>query len=309
MADTKPPDVNCARKAAPALGVKRFPLSQLFSGNGCAIDHSEPHRLHFNVAILVTEGQWEHRIDFSPLSIQAGDLLLLRAGQVHAFGKNQVIQGEILTFTREFLGTLSTLPSLERTIYALLDAGPRVRLGAASAASALTWYEEFSGELARRGHPYSEERITYCFSLLVSRLAALPEVMATAESPERAMPTLAREFSKLLEANFLLRRDPGWYAERLGVSTRTLDRRLARSLKSTCKELITQRLVLEAKRLLTDSEVQVKNVAHSLQFDEIANFSRFFRHNAGRRASSGCTPRTGRFLELLMRLPRLNADR
>ena len=107
MTPTKPADVNCAKKAAPSLGVKRFRLSQLFAGNGCGIDHSVPHRLHFHVAILITEGKWEHSVDFSPLLLKAGDLLLLRAGQVHAFGKDRAIEGEILAFTPEFLATLS----------------------------------------------------------------------------------------------------------------------------------------------------------------------------------------------------------
>ena len=173
------------------------------------------------------------------------------------------------------------MSSLIETIHMLLDAGPQVRLSEASAACVRSWYEEFSGELALRGQPYSNERITHSFALLVNRMAALDEFAITAQEPEDAKPRFVREFVALMEANFLHRRDPAWYAEKLNVSTRTLDRRLARALKNTCKELITKRLVLEAKRLLTDSELQVKSVAHSLQFDEIANFSRFFRHNAG----------------------------
>ena len=277
----KPADVNCAKKTVPALGVKQFMLSRLFAGNGCAIDHSEPHRLHFHVVILITEGKWEHKVDFSPLPLQPGDLLLLRAGQVHAFAKDRSIEGEILTFTPEFLSTLSDFSSLTATAETLLDAGPRVRLSEASAAYVRSWYDEFSCELALRGQPYSAERITHSFALLVHRMAALKEFVVSIDEPENAKPKLVRELAALVEANFLHRRDPAWYAEQLNVSSRTLDRRLSRAMKHTCKELITERLVLEAKRLLTDTELQVKSVAHSLQFDEIANFSRFFRHNAG----------------------------
>ena len=277
----KPVDANCAKKTHPALGVKRLSLKSLLSSNGCGIDHTEPHRLRFHVAILITGGSDEHMVDFSPVALKAGNLLLLRAGQAHAFAKDHSLEGEILTFTPDFIGTLAHIPSLSETIDALFEAGPCVSLAENSAGFARKWYEDFSEELALRGRPFSEPRIACSFGLLIHRLAALPEFALFLEEGHTPRPRLIREFRTLLGNNFVDRRDPAWYADQLHVSTRTLDRQLMKTVNQTCKQLIKDRLLLEAKRLLTDPDLQVKSVAYALRFDEVANFSRFFHQNAG----------------------------
>ncbi len=220
-------------------------------------------------------------VDFAPLALSAHDLLLLRAGQVQAFAKDRSIEGEILTFTPEFAGTLSYMPSLAEQFQKLFDAGPRVSLSKKSMDSVQAWYRDFSRELTLRGKPYSDERIEYSFALLVSRLIALDEFVAVSNEIRPRSSRLVRDFSALLKSNFLVHRNPGWYSKKLGVSTRTLDRQILGSLKKTCKQLITENLILEAKRLLTDPDLQIKDIAYSLNFDEAANFSRFFRQNAG----------------------------
>ncbi len=277
----KPKDANCARRTHPALGVKRLSLRSLFAGNGCAIDHSEPHRLHFHVAILVTGGVDHHMVDFEPVPLQANDLLLLRAGQVHAFGKHPTIEGEILTFTNEFLGTLEQSSSVREILDALFGVGPCIGFGGTSAAYVRKWYAEFADELATRTRPFAQPRIASAFGLLAYRLASLEEFRPHFEGSQTALPRLVREFQTLLENNFVQQREPAWYAARLNVSVRTLNRQLVRTLKHTGKELIKGRVLLEAKRLLADPDIQVKAVAYALCFDEVANFSRFFHQNMG----------------------------
>lgn len=277
----KPKDANCARGSHPLLGVKRLSLRALFAGNGCAIDHSEPHRLHFHVAILVTAGVSQHMVDFVPVALKPNDFLLLRAGQVHAFEKHHTLEGEILTFTTEFLGALRYASAVGEIFDAMFGVGPRVRFGEASAAYVRKWYAEFADELAARTRPFAEARIDSAFGLLAYRLASLEEFRPLFGGSQTAVPKIVREFQALLEESFLQQREPAWYADRLKVSVRTLNRQLVRTLKQTGKELIKGRVLLEAKRLLADPDVQVKTVAYALCFDEVANFSRFFHQNVG----------------------------
>ncbi len=274
-------DANCAKGADPLLSVKRFPLRSLLSSGGCGIDHSEPHRLRFNVAILITGGKDDHMVDFAPLELKPRDFLLLRAGQVHAFGKERSVEGEILAFTSEFVGMLSHIPQLADMVECLLETGSRVTLANDSACMVHRWYDDFSGELSRRGAPLAESRILLAFALLIHRLAGLDEFAPSLMENPTPRPKLTRDFEALLGRHFLIQREPAWYAGQLHVSTRTLDRRLVKAFNQTCKELIRARLLLEAKRLLVDPDLQIKDVAYALHFEEVANFSRFFHQNAG----------------------------
>ncbi len=277
---TKPVPANCARSTDPALGVRRLGVRELLRSGRCGISHCEPHRLRFHVAILITAGQDNHMVDFSPLLLRPGDLLLLRAGQVHSFDKQSKVEGEILTFTEEFVGTLPQVTGLLTSIEILVDSGPRLSLAQESAAAVRRWFDDFSSELCARGGANADLRVCLAFALLVLRLAGLREFQPATVGPVQ-MPRIVRDFESLLGNHFLSERESSWYARHLHVSSRTLDRQLLKARKQTAKELIRARVLLEAKRLLTDSDLQIKDVAYLLHFEEVANFSRFFRQNAG----------------------------
>ncbi len=67
------------------------------------------------------------------------------------------------------------------------------------------------------------------------------------------------------------------YADRLGYSTRTLNRLARQHTGLSAKELIDERVVLEAKRQLSHADASVSEIAEQLGFDDASNFSSYFR--------------------------------
>ena len=67
------------------------------------------------------------------------------------------------------------------------------------------------------------------------------------------------------------------YADRLGYSTRTLNRLARLNTGLSAKELIDERVVLEAKRQLSHADASVAEIAEGLGFDDASNFSSYFR--------------------------------
>lgn len=84
-----------------------------------------------------------------------------------------------------------------------------------------------------------------------------------------------------------LEQDPGWSrsvkdrARRLGYSERTLTRACQAATGRTAKEVIDDRIVLEARRLLSHDGYSVAAVARDLSFAESSNFTKFFRRTTG----------------------------
>ena len=81
---------------------------------------------------------------------------------------------------------------------------------------------------------------------------------ATSSSTESFLETLERDFTKSHEARH--------YAAELGVTTGTLSRTLTRLTGRTTKQLILERVLLEAARLLRFSDLSVKEIAARLGF-------------------------------------------
>ena len=84
------------------------------------------------------------------------------------------------------------------------------------------------------------------------------------------------------------------YADRLGYSARTLNRLARQHTGLSAKQLIDERIILEAKRQLSHTDISVAEIAAQLGFDDASNFSSYFRrHTATTPATFRASSRHG----------------
>ena len=67
------------------------------------------------------------------------------------------------------------------------------------------------------------------------------------------------------------------YAERLSIHVNHLNKVLKENLGKTTTDIISSRIVLEAKILLKQTDWNISEIAYSLGFEELAHFSNFFK--------------------------------
>jgi AraC-like DNA-binding protein len=89
------------------------------------------------------------------------------------------------------------------------------------------------------------------------------------------------ELEGLIEANYLLEKRPNFYAEKLNVSIKHLNKIVNATVGKSTSELIQERIVLEAKRLLVHGKFTNQEIAYELGFDDASYFSRVFKKNSG----------------------------
>ena len=85
-----------------------------------------------------------------------------------------------------------------------------------------------------------------------------------------------KDFSALVEFNFKNLHSVSDYAERLGVSPKSLTKHFQKIGQLTPSDFIKNRIVLEAKRNLIYTDNSVKEIAFDLGFNDPAYFTRFF---------------------------------
>src|SRR5690554_1295592 len=88
-------------------------------------------------------------------------------------------------------------------------------------------------------------------------------------------------YQALIEAQF--RRQPSveQFAAQLGMSSAHLNTLCRRLADRSALQLLHERLLLEAKRQLTYTNMTVSQVSDSLGFSEPAYFTRFFKRHTG----------------------------
>jgi len=91
------------------------------------------------------------------------------------------------------------------------------------------------------------------------------------------MHPLVEQFKQLLELNFRCERGVSFYANKLNIHPNHLNYLLKRHVGATVKDTINNRIILEAKQLLTNSSLIIKEIANAVGFDDPNNFSTFFQ--------------------------------
>ena len=94
-------------------------------------------------------------------------------------------------------------------------------------------------------------------------------------------PTLCRQFKRLMAENIRTIKSPATYSNRLNVSLSYLNQSVKSMTGLPVRYWIQQEILVEAKRLLYHTQLNVQQIAYELGYEDAAYFSRFFRRSAG----------------------------
>jgi AraC family transcriptional activator of pobA len=92
---------------------------------------------------------------------------------------------------------------------------------------------------------------------------------------------LHRRFAQVLERDYATHHDAAHYADALAVPQDALARALGRAAGRSTKELVIDRAILEAARLLRYEDLSVQAVARRVGFTDPFHFSRTFKRRRG----------------------------
>jgi AraC-like DNA-binding protein len=107
--------------------------------------------------------------------------------------------------------------------------------------------------------------------------ALYPSHTASARVSSLFIELLERQFPIESSQQKLKLRTAKDYADTLSVHVNHLNKVLKENTGKTTTEIITARLIQEAKILLKQTDWNISEIAYSLGFEEIAHFSNFFR--------------------------------
>ncbi|MDM1072358.1 helix-turn-helix domain-containing protein [Empedobacter brevis] len=92
---------------------------------------------------------------------------------------------------------------------------------------------------------------------------------------------IATKFKKLLQKNVNEYKQVSFYIDKLFITKRRLDKATQIVFKKSAKEMITNELIKNAKILLANSKMSIKDIALELNFLQETNFTAFFKRNTG----------------------------
>lgn len=239
----------------------------------------------FSMFLLYTQGYGQHVLDFVPHAVTPGTLIMVRAGTSHQFRLNPELDGIALVVAEDFI--LPDAMSPLRQILSQLDWRIVSVLSSFAQDEFLATCTAIERDALRHaGHPLLahllRERL---YALLVALHLDWSAGASKPSEPISRQKDLIRAFRSLVDAHFLDRWSVSDYARKLGYAERTLTRACLSVEGRSAKAMIDDRLALEARRWIANSDDTLDAIAHRLRFGEASNLTQFFRRVTGRTPS------------------------
>ena len=139
-----------------------------------------------------------------------------------------------------------------------------------------TLHEVFIDELETKDNIQAEMLRMLMGRFIIKSTRLLKAKEGIIETQKSSKVDLLRAFNVLVEQHFKNEHSVSFYAEKLFKSPKTLSNNFAKLNRSPL-QIIHQRIVLEAKRLLTYTDKSAKEIAYDIGFDDASHLSRLFK--------------------------------
>ncbi|MFT6867347.1 MAG: AraC family transcriptional activator of pobA [Cyclobacteriaceae bacterium] len=238
----------------------------------------EPHNHSFYQIIYFKKTKGIHVIDFVDYSIEPDTLVFVAKNQIHFFEQNIEYDGLLVHFNESFLIASETDINffLTYNIFNNVEK-PFFKIPERLINQVNNYFAQIRGELTN----VNEFGNSSILSNLLKSLLLIIEREMRKEPGDREPannPHLTYlKFRNLLEHKF----KNGWsvseYASELSISTKTLNSIIKKETEKTVSQVIQDRIILEAKRQLTHTNLFVNQIAYDLGFQDPYYFIKYFK--------------------------------
>ncbi|MFV8365102.1 AraC family transcriptional regulator [Flavobacterium sp. XS1P27] len=275
-------------KKYPIYNIQRFNCTSVNSDlyintfKNHLIDHSfveEPHRHNSYVLVFFTNGSGTHEIDFDVFTIQPGSMFFLQPGQMHHWNLSDDVEGFVIFYSQEMYNLYFGQKTIaDYPFYSSVDNKPEMVFEVSELKAILPYFESLIVE-TQSNQLLKQDKIMNLLDIIHIEIAR--KYSETHLHEAHSYNVKIKNFEVLLENNFKTEKAPFFYASRLNITLKHLNRICNEMLQKTTTEVITARIILEAKRMLMDKKFTVNEIATELGFDDYSYFTRLFKKHTG----------------------------
>ena len=255
-------------------------MEEIYDASQGETDHA--HRHDYYTILWMKKGRGTHLIDFNTYELVENGVFFVSPGQIHQVVTPVRPEGWVITFSKaflhmnhlseDFLTEVNLFNSFEDRPPLQLSREVITRLENVMQGMQAIFNSSYRHKLAGMG-AYLKLFLVYC-----EEECQVEETNFRQDHPGKQ---LLKDFKSLVQEHFRTQHGVGDYAGQLAVSQKHLNQVVKSLLGQTAKEVIQEKIMLNAKRELKYSELSVKEIAYSLGYEEPLYFSAAFKKAVG----------------------------
>lgn len=248
--------------------------------------NNDTYRSYIKV-LLIPEG-YTLSVDFNQYQTSQHTLFFVNSNQYLHITQGSNAEAKMIFYNRDFycVQIHDAEVACDGLLFNNIFEIPKVVLDDSEAKNTSDLLQAIQDELAPKDDSSEEMIRIYLKQLIIqaTRIWKKQNLQNTSSRVPREEEDMFRNFGRLVEIHFREKHKVSEYANLLRIAPKTLSARFNRLKLENPNEIIKNRIVLEAKRLLMYTDLSVKEIGYQLGYDDPAYFNRIFSQKAG------CTP-------------------
>jgi len=243
----------------------------------------KPHIHSFYQIIWFKKGRGTHFVDFKPCEVVDNTIFLVAQNQVHYFDGNTAYEGVLIHFNEAFL--LKNESEMEFFLKYNLFNNPYQYPFCRVDRETESVLDEYLALMRREfedAEQFGKEQILR--NCLKSFLIQIQRKKNQSENLSDGPAGLMGEkrlqlvrFINFISENYHKGLTVSEYARLLHMSSRSLSEMTHQLLNKTPSQMIQERIILEAERMLLYSDLNINQIGYRLGFDDPSYFVKYFR--------------------------------
>lgn len=248
--------------------------------NNSYFDHIQ--RNNYFTLILITSGEGVATVDLCDYSFRENTLFAFYPYQPFMLQSAKPIMGISIQFHHDFFCIYRHHQEIAANgiLFNNVYQQPFIGLNEFSKNSILNLINGIANELKNDAFRKDEVLISYLKILLVTatRIKLEQQTIQNSETVNIKQQFVIQNLKNAIEDNFRTKHSASDYADLLNQTPASLARITKNHFNKTLSDLITERIIIEAKRELYLTDKTIKEIAYELGYEDEYYFSRLFKN-------------------------------
>lgn len=240
-------------------------------------------RLNYFSLIWIKKGKGVAKVDFSEYDFEENTLYAFAPYQPFIFKTKETIEGIVLNFHPDFfcIHKHQQEVACNGVLFNNIYNPPFVLIDTTTTLTFEMLISQIKTEMKNTALAQYELLISYLKIVLItaSRLKTEQQPQTINEVPIAGEPFILQNLKNYIETHYKTMRSASDYANLLNITPKALAKITKNHFNKTLTDLISERVIIEAKRELYLTNKSIKEIAYELGYDDEYYFSRFFKNN------------------------------
>ena len=249
------------------------------------LNSNSHYKNKFFAVLLFKDASGYLMIDDQEYELKSQKFFFINYNQVYHFKDHESNEGDVILFTKSFYNHVYTGNKMIKSDTALHNVSPFISLKSENFKDLNQTFKELSNEY--KSHQLSRKEILCLllkvFMLKYIRNSAKKDLLNRSVDHKKK---LVDDFNDLVNLHYKELKTTSKYAEKLNLTANYLNALVKETIDITAGQVIKNRVILEAERLLLHTTLSITEISYELGFNDNSHFGKYFKSVKGNSPNS-----------------------